>query len=108
MKILSHLPTKWWVRTLKTIKKKKAKTSSDQLIKITNLNFTSEDPFETNLMDINFSVNRGECLGIAGISGNGQSELFQVLSGEIISEKNSIEFNNNYIGDLNPQEEENI
>ena len=55
-------------------------------------------------MDINFSVNRGECLGIAGISGNGQSELFQVLSGEIISEKNSIEFNKNYIGDLNPQE----
>ena len=101
---IESLANKMVGQNLKTIKKKKAKTSSDQLIKITNLNFTSEDPFETNLMDINFSVNRGECLGIAGISGNGQSELFQVLSGEIISEKNSIEFNNNYIGDLNPQE----
>ena len=90
-------------QNLKTIKKK-VRTSSDQLIKITNLNFISEDPFETNLNDINFSVNRGECLGIAGISGNGQSELFQILSGEIISDKNSIEFNKNYIGDLNPQE----
>ena len=86
-------------QNLKTIKKKKEKTSSDQLINITNLNFISEDPFETNLSDINFSVNRGECLGIAGISGNGQSELFQVLSGEIISDKNSIEFNKNFIGD---------
>jgi simple sugar transport system ATP-binding protein len=90
-------------QNLKTIKKK-VRTSSDQLIKITNLNFISEDPFETNLNDINFSINRGECLGIAGISGNGQSELFQILSGEIISDKNSIEFNKNYIGDLNPQE----
>ena len=101
---IESLANKMVGQNLKTIKKKKAKTSSDQLIKITNLNFTSEDPFETNLIDINFSVNRGECLGIAGISGNGQSELFQVLSGEIISEKNSIEFNNNYIGDLSPQE----
>ena len=101
---IESLANKMVGQDLKTIKKKKVKTSSDQLIKITNLNFTSEDPFETNLMDINFSVNRGECLGIAGISGNGQSELFQVLSGEIISEKNSIEFNNNYIGDLSPQE----
>ncbi len=101
---IESLANKMVGQNLKTIKKKKTKTSSDQLIKITNLNFTSEDPFETNLMDINFSVNRGECLGIAGISGNGQSELFQVLSGEIISEKNSIEFNNNYIGDLSPQE----
>ena len=101
---IESLANKMVGQNLKTIKKKIVKTSSDQLIKITNLNFTSEDPFESNLMDINFSVNRGECLGIAGISGNGQSELFQVLSGEIISEKNSIKFNNNYIGDLNPQE----
>ena len=101
---LESLATKMVGQNLKTIKKKKANTSSDQLIKITNLNFISEDPFETNLSNINFSVNRGECLGIAGISGNGQSELFQVLSGEILSDKNSIEFNKNYIGDLNPQE----
>jgi len=101
---LESLATKMVGQNLKTIKKKKANTASDQLIKITNLNFISEDPFETNLSDINFSVNRGECLGIAGISGNGQTELFQVLSGEILSDKNSIEFNKNYIGDLNPQE----
>ena len=101
---IESLANKMVGQNLKTIKKRKTKTSSDQLINITNLNFISEDPFETNLNNINFSVNRGECLGIAGISGNGQSELFQVLSGEILSDKNSIEFNKNYIGDLNPQE----
>ena len=102
---IESLATKMVGQNLKTIKKKKSSvSSSDQLIKVTDLNFTSEDPFETNLENINFSVNRGECLGIAGISGNGQSELFQILSGEIISDKNSIEFSNNFIGDLNPQE----
>ena len=101
---IESLANKMVGQNLKTIKKKKGNTSSDQLIKITNLNFISEDPFETNLNEINFSVNRGECLGIAGISGNGQSELFQILSGEIISNKKSIEFNQNYIGDLSPSE----
>tara|TARA_B100000614_G_scaffold56716_1_gene49758 strand:- start:427 stop:1926 length:1500 start_codon:yes stop_codon:yes gene_type:complete len=102
---IESLATKMVGQNLKTIKKKKTSiSSSDQLIKVTDLNFTSEDPFETNLENISFSVNRGECLGIAGISGNGQSELFQILSGEIISDKNSIEFSNNFIGDLNPQE----
>ncbi len=102
---IESLANKMVGQNLKTVKKKKITvTSSDQLIKITDLNFTSEDPFETNLENINFTLNRGECLGIAGISGNGQSELFQILSGEIISNKNSIEFNKNYIGNLNPQE----
>jgi len=101
---IESLANKMVGQNLKTIKKKKRNTSSNQLIKITNLNFISEDPFETNLNKINFSVNRGECLGIAGISGNGQSELFQILSGEIISDKKSIEFNQNYIGNLSPSE----
>ena len=102
---IESLANKMVGQDLKMVKKKKSTLiSSDRLIKINNLNFTSEDPFETNLKNINFEVNRGECLGIAGISGNGQSELFQILSGEIISNKNSIEFNKNFIGDLNPQE----
>jgi len=102
---IESLANKMVGQNLKAVKKKKSVVSSSgQLFKIINLNFKSEDPFETNLENINFSVNSGECLGIAGISGNGQSELFQILSGEIISEKDSIKFMNSFIGDLNPQE----
>ena len=102
---IETLANKMVGQNLKTIKKKISKEkSSENLIRISNLTFGSADPFETNLKNINFAVNRGECLGIAGISGNGQSELFQILSGEIISEKNSILFNNSPIGNLNPQE----
>jgi len=92
-------------QSLKTIKKEILKENTkEQLVKVVDLNFKSDDPFETNLSNINFELNRGECLGIAGISGNGQSELFQILSGEITSENNSILFNNKQIGKLNPQE----
>ncbi len=102
---IETLANKMVGQSLKTVKKKSSKErSAEQLIKISNLNFSSDDPFETNLENINFGVNRGECLGIAGISGNGQSELFQILSGEIISENNSIMLNNNPIGNLNPQQ----
>ena len=102
---IETLANKMVGQNLKTVRKSTSnERSSEKLIKISNLSFSSEDPFETNLVNINFEVNRGECLGIAGISGNGQSELFQILSGEIISDKNSIEFNSNFIGNLNPQE----
>lgn len=33
------------------------------------------------LNDLNFTVGRGEIVGIAGVAGNGQSELLEVLSG---------------------------
>jgi general nucleoside transport system ATP-binding protein len=43
---------------------------------------TSSDPFGTDLHDIALSVRAGEVVGIAGVSGNGQSELLFALSGE--------------------------
>ena len=102
---IETLANKMVCQSLKTIKKEILKENTkEQLVKVVNLNFKSEDPFETNLSNINFELNRGECLGIAGISGNGQSELFQILSGEITSENNSILLNNKQIGKLNPHE----
>ena len=77
--------------------------NKDEILKVKHLNFYSDDPFETNLININFSVKKGECLGIAGISGNGQNELFQILSGEIITEDTSIIFRNKEIAKLNPK-----
>ena len=102
---IETLANKMVGQDLKLIRKKSLKENSKkELIKISNLNFISDDPFETNLNNLNFKVNKGECLGIAGISGNGQNELFQILSGEILSNNESILFNNSPIGKLNPQE----
>lgn len=43
------------------------------------------------LHDINLQVRSGEILGIAGVEGNGQSELLQVITGLMTSSKGSIE-----------------
>ena len=90
---------------LAKIKKKiNISKNKDEIFKVKHLNFYSDDPFETNLVNLNFSVKKGECLGIAGISGNGQNELFQILSGEIIAPDTSIIFRNKEISKLNPKQ----
>ena len=52
-----------------------------------HLTIRSPNHFGTDLKDISLSVAGGEILGIAGIAGNGQSELMDALSGEILAGK---------------------
>ena len=83
---LSSLANKMIGENLNKIKKITSNNlSGEQILRVSKLNFNSDDPYEVNLADINFTLNKGECLGIAGISGNGQNELFQILSGETLS-----------------------
>ena len=46
------------------------------------LSMPPDDPFGTALSDIHLQVRAGEIVGIAGVSGNGQQELIELLSGE--------------------------
>ena len=54
------------------------------------------------LNDISFSVANGEILGIAGVSGNGQGELTNVMTGLIKPSSGSIKVNNTEISHLSP------
>ena len=47
-----------------------------------NISCSFNDPFFTDLKNISFDVNVGEIFGIAGVAGNGQSELMDILVGE--------------------------
>jgi simple sugar transport system ATP-binding protein len=49
---------------------------------VSHLFFRSEETHARALNNISFTVHAGEVFGIAGIAGNGQTELFDVLSGE--------------------------
>ena len=49
---------------------------------VNGLTVESDDPFGTDLKDIELEINSGEIFGIAGVSGNGQQELLYALSGE--------------------------
>ena len=69
-----------------------------------NISCSFNDPFFTDLKNISFNVNEGEIFGIAGVAGNGQSELMDILVGENTQiNKGEIIFNNTNIESFNPQ-----
>jgi simple sugar transport system ATP-binding protein len=56
------------------------------------------------LDDISFDVSEGEILGIAGVSGNGQGELTQVMTGVLRSTHGTIKIDGKDITNLPPAE----
>ena len=51
-------------------------------LRVVNLSLAPGEPTGKALRDISLDVRRGEMVGIAGISGNGQNELLAAISGE--------------------------
>ena len=56
-------------------------TSRPRLV-VNDLSIEPDDPHGVRLKNVCFEVMGGEILGVAGVAGNGQDELFAVLSGE--------------------------
>jgi ABC-type uncharacterized transport system ATPase subunit len=63
-----------------------ARSAPPRLV-LDKLTVRSPHHFGTDLKDVSLSLAGGEILGIAGIAGNGQSELMDALSGEILAGK---------------------
>src|ERR1700694_4985993 len=53
---------------------------------VNDLNLEPEDPHGVRLAHISLELKGGEILGIAGVAGNGQDELFAALSGERLAQ----------------------
>ena len=66
-------------KVLLQIDKKPAKPSKS-ILKVEKINFVDDSNVQ-RLKDVNFEVHSGEILGIAGVSGNGQSELMDLITG---------------------------
>ncbi len=72
-------------------------------LEVKDLSSITDDPFGTDLDEISFSVESGEILGIAGVSGNGQRELMAALSGEKLAKNaEAIVICGNKAGHLGP------
>jgi simple sugar transport system ATP-binding protein len=56
------------------------------------------------LADVSFRIHRGEILGVAGVEGNGQSELMRVLSGLMTVDSGRVRCGDEDITDLWPDE----
>lgn len=61
------------------IEKDEAKPA-EEILKVRNLNLNSVDG-RTILKNVNFSLRSGEILGVAGVEGNGQRELSEIITG---------------------------
>lgn len=59
-------------------------SGGEKRLEIIGLDHQPDDPFAVPLSNISLAVRAGEILGIAGISGNGQSELASLISGEAL------------------------
>lgn len=59
---------------------KEPASPGDVVLEVTNLNATDERG-QIALSDVNLEVRAGEILGVAGVQGNGQTELVRVLTG---------------------------
>ena len=98
------LATKMLGQRLGEIKTDYSYVSEKVSFKVNDLSAKFNDPFLTDLKNINFDVKEGEIFGIAGVAGNGQSELMNFLTGEnIIIDSGSIIFENKKIETFNPK-----
>ena len=52
------------------------------LLELAGLSMPTDDPFGVALKSVDLEVRSGEIVAIAGVAGNGQSELFDAISGE--------------------------
>jgi simple sugar transport system ATP-binding protein len=82
------------------VSKKKA-TPGDQVFTIDSIKALNDKRLPC-LKNFSLNLHRGEIVGLAGIDGNGQSELVEVLTGLRKFQSGSIQINNKEIGHLSP------
>lgn len=84
------------------ISKEKAKPCGT-ILKVRNLNYFNESG-KCVLKNINFSIRSGEILGVAGVEGNGQKELVELITGMKKFAGGDISINNKLIKNLSVRE----
>jgi len=71
--------------------KKNPVKAGEKIMEIKNLSFTGNDGIK-KIKNISFSIREGEITGIAGIEGNGQTELVSVITGMSAIQSGEIKF----------------
>lgn len=71
-------------------------------LSVERLSVPSSEQFGVDLKDLNFDLRAGDILGVAGVAGNGQDELMDVLSGETPVAPGAIRLGERMIGAIGP------
>ncbi len=90
---------------LKSLDRRSGTGGGEVRLTVEGLDLPSDDAHGTDLHNISLEVRGGEVFGIAGVAGNGQNELLQALSGEVLSERPEvIRIDNHSVGFLDAGE----
>lgn len=81
---------------------KELSVPGDEILTVTGLNYQDERGVY-KLKDLDLKARPGEILGIAGVDGNGQSELVDILTGIRKAESGSIRLNGEDLTILSPE-----
>lgn len=80
---------------------KKIEDAGDAVIKLTDVNYCKESK-HNGLNGVSLSVGRGEIVGIAGVDGNGQSQLAQVVTGVITPDSGEVDMKGSRVAKFTP------
>ena len=72
----------------------------DEILTVTSLSLCDEAGIE-RLRDVHFSLHAGEILSVAGVDGNGQAELVEVIAGLRLPDRGRIVFGNRDVSQWN-------
>ncbi|NVK36258.1 MAG: ABC transporter ATP-binding protein [Rhodobacteraceae bacterium] len=81
-----------------------ATKTGDVRLELIGLESPAQTPFGTSLQAIDLDVFAGEVVAIAGVAGNGQGELFDVISGEVRVKSDMLMIDGESAGRLNINE----
>lgn len=90
-------------QNLPTPPKREKNTIQEKALVVNNLD-ASEENGKQAFSNINFSINQGEVVGIAGVEGNGQRELAEAILGVFPVENGEIFLGENKINELSTRD----
>lgn len=80
---------------------KKTQAKGEKVLQLEHVSYCKESK-HNGIADISFHIGKGEILGIAGVDGNGQSQLAQVVTGIQCPEEGVVYVNKNKVGRFIP------
>jgi general nucleoside transport system ATP-binding protein len=95
----SNWPTPWWAAMCCCSVEKGKPNPGEVILDVRNLTWKDKKGV-ARVDNVSFNVRKGEIVGIAGVSGNGQSELLEVISGIVKPTSGQVIFEGKDIGIL--------
>ena len=88
-------------RELKPSHYEKVEAPGDPVIQLRNVDFNKTSK-HNGINGVSLSVGRGEIVGIAGVDGNGQSQLAQVVTGVLVPDSGEVDMKGSRVAQFTP------